>query len=88
MGSCITKRKRNSFYGSINDSLEIENQSSSAHLFNDCDYSQSPYDEKTCLDDLQHDIDNWIIEAERIFYDVSNIDIVYVSNNIFFHDIN
>ncbi|KAJ6221259.1 hypothetical protein RDWZM_007071 [Blomia tropicalis] len=76
MGSCITKRKRNSFYGSINDSLEIENQSSSAHLFNDCDYSQSPYDEKTCLDDLQHDIDNWIIEAERIFYDVSNIDIV------------
>lgn len=72
MGSCITKRsKRNSFYGSIEDSQETTNASaSSAHLF-DYEFSQ---DIKS--DEFQHEIDKWLMEAENIFLNV--VDIVYV----------
>lgn len=73
MGSCITKRKRNSFYGSIEDSQENENQNSSTHLF-EGGHGGAQFDIKGCaFDDLQHDIDNWLVEAEKIFLNVVDI---------------
>ena len=74
MGSCITKRsKRNSFYGSIEDSQETTNASaSSAHLF-DYEFTQSGSGDNIKSDEFQHEIDKWLMEAENIFLNVVDI---------------
>lgn len=72
MGSCITKRrKRNTLYDS-EESPSNENQNSSSLLI-DFEVNQPQSDSNCFTNELQREIDNWLIEAEKIFLNVVNI---------------